>query len=282
MAFKQEMVDTMLSYQVGMDGEEYARELFKAGGPSDLIDTMAGLLAKREQVGVVCLMVRELVLLGWQVPEVEKFNELYEASQIVRELEGLVINGDYWDRRQAVHALGKTYVKSSVPVLSRALEHWLERDPLFLPRIFFERSLLDVELGIHFFEEIVNSKNYLTRWAALQILTEGGIELEATKPYFERLKNDLHPLVAAAAKYEGRVVNQPTPGASPEAIQGMLFANAEPPDPDLLAFVNIENWFTTFLRRKSQLDYNPKELEVFVADIVPQLLAGRRQAAGVP
>lgn len=281
MAFKQEMVDTMLSYQVGMDGEEYARELFKAGGASDLIDTMAGLLAKREQVGVVCLMVRELVLLGWQVPEVEKFNELYESSQVVRELESLVIDGDYWDRRQAVHALGKTYVKSSVSVLSRALEYWLERDPLFLPRVFFERSFLDVELGADFFERIINSKIYLTRWAALQILTEGAIPREVTTPYFEQLKSDPHPLVSAAARYEGRVVSAPTQGSSPEAIQAMLFANAEPPSPDLLAFANIENWFTTFLRRKSQLDYTVNELEVFVAEIVPQLVAGRRQAAGV-
>lgn len=278
MAFNNQMVDTILAYQVGVNGEDFARELFKSGDAAELVDTLACLLQKREHVGVVCLMVRELVLLGWQVPEVEKFNELYETSQIVRELENLVMNGDYWDRRQAVHALGKTYVKSSAAVFTRALEYWLERDPLFLPRIFFERSFLDVELGTHFFEKILTSRNYLTRWAALQILTEGGIELEETKPYFEKLKNDPHPLVSAAAKFEGRVVNQPTSGASPEAIQGMLFANAEPPDPNLLAFVNIENWFTTFMRRKSQLDYNTQELEAFVTDIVPQLVAGRRQA----
>ncbi len=275
----QELADAVLNYHVALNGDEYADALFRIAEPSAVIDFLAEMLLQRQHVGQVGLVIRDLVLLGWSGAGVAKFNELYEASRITKELETLVIEGDFWDRRQAVYVLGKTYVKSSVPVFSQALSHWLERDPLILPRVFFERSFLDVNIGADAFESIISSPSFMTRWAALQILTEGVLPPEVVPSYFDRLKQDPHPLVLAAAQFESRNCESLATDSSPEAIQQMLFNNAEPPDPDLVAFVNVENWFSNYLRKNQKLDYLPEELEAFVKNIVPQLVAGRRAAA---
>lgn len=238
----------------------YVRRGMAAFGAPRLLNAMQELLTSSdEEVHAACVFIRDLVLLAAE-PESSAFREAFSGSAVPDALGALLVQGSFAARRHAVYTLGKTGQSRCAPAVRAAFSRWLAADPLFLPRLAFEQRCLEGRgIDPEQLASMVSSPEYVTRWAALEVLRQSGASdgaaVDASRA-LRALADDEHPLVRRAARHA-------------------LDPEPNPAEGTLVTFGDLETWFGNHLHEQRCREASVSELHAFIERDLPTLLAKR-------
>jgi hypothetical protein len=261
----------ILGYRDHLEDRQYLADLSAAADGPRLNDAIISLLRSADAGAVAntCLFIRDVVLLEDTGEHYSTFRNSYPDSQIVGSLEELVRAPEYTIRRQAVYTIGKTGGgSSSLPILHEAFRFFLERDPLLLPRLAFEIFWLEEEDSLGLIDDVLGSGQYLTRWAAFDVLPtspeRNGREWQLRRRVCIQLLKDANPRVRAEAVYQLAVLNRdPAAHSLSKAARRAASREIERQRPSL-CFSNLEILFGNYLYHNARHDYDALELDQFV------------------
>ncbi len=257
MTTRAQLEKEIIDHLVLNDFKDCFNRLFSLADAHDVMGVLIELLRKTSYVPSVCAFTRDLISLPSAKGEAKRFQAIYEGSKLSKELERLVLHGNYGERRDAIYTLGKTGHSKSLPQLKHAIAHWEVSDPLLLPPLVAEFQCLGGD-AFEIIEKLLESEQFLTRWAAVTLLDQPKNKALRRK-HLNRLKGDSSKWVSSEAQRLGKI----------EDIREV--ANS-----DYVSFDDLIVWFGNYLHQTNRADYQVSELEEFIQNTIPGLLLKRK------
>ncbi|MCY1064494.1 hypothetical protein OV090_06965 [Nannocystis sp. RBIL2] len=168
----------------------------------------------------------------------------------------------YSVRAGVVYTIGKLSFDDQAQLLRDAFEQFLDRDPLLLPRIFFELHWLLPGPEWSYIRRLTEAPHRLIRWSALAAIEPypcgpGDDALAQKQQTYERLATDpFEPLAAESRHRLAALLRGTEADGSPQLVKpGLTFEAVE------LRFTN---------RLPPAADYTIEELDAFVVSLMPR------------
>jgi hypothetical protein len=216
-----------------------------------------------ETVSSACLFVRDLVLLGKETPNCQRFVEQYIQSLIVKTLEELVLSPHHFISQSVTYTLGKICSYKSIHALNAAFAVLKDTAPLVLPRIVGEIVWLGGEPE-NLIDSMLNSRSYTTRWAVFDILEE--LHLSHG---IERLRQDSSVYVHSEGEYRYQLLElHNTKDKLSNVEYKRQKRSLEQKYKPVLSFAKTKFLFENYLSTMQLPKYSVHKLEVFIMTIV--------------
>jgi hypothetical protein len=236
----------------------------------DLFALLSELLSSNTQATVLdtCLFIRDVVnLMPAEVGNLFRLG-LFK-SPLNHILEELILATNYFVRRNSIYTLGKIGAYKSLPVMQKAFDTLIERDPLIMLRLLSEMRGLDQsrEQWWANIEQIASHSHFLIRWSGVEILRHSVAYDFRTQSLtvIAALREDVNPFVRKEAEYHAfelqhleqiRGLPKPQQRAMRKALVLQL---------PTVAFFNLEHQFSQHMWKSKQADYTLEELNTYLA-----------------
>ncbi len=268
------MLETkILKYICHLNDSEYMADIVIS---PNVVNILINLLQSNDYLIIsdTCLFIRDLVLACSGNDVCKQFCDTKLHSNIIPQLEHLVLTDNHFIRKQVIYTLGKICSYDSIPVLLHAFHKLRDQDPILLPRLVGELFWLGVDNRCNLIENMTASNLYTTRWAVLETLGEFlyNSPNEEDETFFMRykfcnqLRHDLHPLVVAEAEYEYQILDldyrkQKENISRSEFKKQIKELKQWKP---MISFANIGVKFSSYIYNNSFQSYTIEELENFI------------------
>jgi hypothetical protein len=222
------------------------------------------------------VFIRDLVLLGTQHPDCNKFVKDYLEPSTVITLQCLLSAPNHFARLEAAYTLGKICSYSSIKHLDQAFTKFRDTDPILLPRLVFEMSWLGANNFWALIDSMSNSPIYPTRWAIIAVFESCCSEdvraqdelFQGKLKYLEKLRGDSNHLIQAESEYEHRLLTfrsemHNLSKADRKKQQKTLDQQYKP----AFCFDQISMMFSNHLYTKGITEYSISELEMFISNM---------------
>lgn len=178
-------------------GEHPMEEVF-----TELDLRLNGALPESEEVIAATLFfLRDAAL--YEHPRKMEFRDFLSESVIWKTFEKLLKAPVFRVRAGIISTIGKVYQPDKANLLAEIFSHYLQHDPINASHLLAELGWLEGAFPKTFWEQMHASSHYLTRWSCCEFAVgkEEGEAGALVLPVLLRLKNDVHPLLAAEAAY---------------------------------------------------------------------------------
>lgn len=264
----------ILKYDNCIGNREYLVTIVTSTSVRELSAVICELLRSQdfETFSITCLFLRDSILFCSQESACQDFLEYYPNSSIVKTLESFLFIENCFIRRQVIYTLGKTCSYSSTDAMSQAFHLIKNKDPLLLPRLIGEMVWLGAENVWNLVEEMTINQDYITRWAAIETLSqfvhnsqEQDEMVRIKYKFLQQLRQDLNTFVRSEAEYEYlrlkfSIEANTLPKAERKKKSKEIIKNYKP----ALSFDNVKVKFENYLYANDRDRYSLKELEAFI------------------
>jgi hypothetical protein len=267
----QPLCDRVLDYEKHFSESQYLNDLVSSVSTTDLFATIVQLLQTADQPTILTtlLFIQDLIL--WYPDEKRKsIRTDYENSSVVRAIEALLITGDHWTRKQAGYVLGKTGSCSSLPAMTAAFYHWLDRDPLMLPHLLGELGWLGAENFDTLRDAMLESPTVATRWGAIRLVEDFYPDddeplRQDKQSLWDKLRQDSNPLVRQEAEYAYQIqylrLHQESLDKTTRRKQRKEIERQYTPK---INYDRLSCQFEFELSQSGKLDYSIEELKAYI------------------
>jgi hypothetical protein len=279
-----EVTQRILDYDNYLSESEYLDEVAAKVDADDLFGGVVELLkSSDEQTLSTTLLFVQDIIQWYPGEERQSIKEKYPESIVVRAIENLLYYPAHWVRKQAGYVLGKTCSYGSLPAMTEAFHHWYERDPLMMRHFVGELGWLGAENFDELIEKMMTSSYFVTRWISLLFQEELHKDddmqsREHKQQRWDRLRNDVNPLIRQEAEYEYQIqlFRLTRNSLSKEEQQREIsYKKArkiiEETFKSSVSIEIIRGKFESHLYQSGLADYTIDQLEAFIADYVTRL-----------
>jgi HEAT repeat protein len=244
----------------------YIQSILIALPQADLFALLSELLSSNTQVTVLdtCLFIRDVVnLMPAEVGNLFRLG-LFK-SPLILTLNDLIVTRNYFVRSNSIYTLGKIGAYKSLPVMQKAFDTLIERDPLIMLRLLSEMRGLYQSRDQWWanIERIASHSHFLIRWSGVEILRHSVAYdfIIQSLTLLAALREDVNPFVRKEAEYhalelqhleEIRGLPKPQQRAMRKALNLQL---------PKVAFFNLKHQFSEHLWKSKQADYTLEELD---------------------
>jgi hypothetical protein len=196
-----------------------------------------------------------------------QFPVWYWQSPLLQAVRDMVCGADAFGRHLAMYAMARTGPASNGRVLAEAVPWYLEHDPLGLSDLLYNLHIFARQYqysDYRFVQAMVSHPLYLTRWAAVRLLSESPakayINGNQRRQLLRRLAQDDHPRVRAESRWaldqRRRLRAESLPRWHRAAFVRRIF-QTEPYPP----FWIVQLQVSSYLQISGQPDYTPPLVE---------------------
>jgi len=177
-------------------------ELESIYSPQQIIDhCLAAIEYLVEDWHDAALMLKELVISS-KLAEHKTDYQLLIANSKLLDMSHRWLFMEPSRRREAmIYVMGKLTDKQYLPLLNKAFDYYKDTDPFIMERLMFELGWLEDQDYDEKFNYLVTHENFVFRLTCIEAVQGGAMQGEQVSiDMLNRLKNDPHPAVVAAAR----------------------------------------------------------------------------------